>query len=282
MRLFVDQLTNLDFSYLDAERGVVGETWLANIELIGALDEQGMVVDFGQVKKTIRAWLDTHIDHKLLVPTTSPQLSFEQKGNTDRLEWHCKTGNISTTGPSEAHTFIDVASINTKDVAQWCAAKLKRLFPDSVETLSLSFSVERIDDPYYHYTHGLKKHLGNCQRIAHGHRSRIEIWRDGEMALDLMQDWAEKWQDIYLGTEEDCKPDPENTSNYLFSYDAQQGRFELSIPKTQCYLLQTETTVELIAGHIATTLANANCGSHFKVKAFEGIAKGAIAESSSA
>ena len=51
MHLFVDNLTNVDFSYLDADRGVVGETWLASIVLEGALDEQGMVCDFGIVKK---------------------------------------------------------------------------------------------------------------------------------------------------------------------------------------------------------------------------------------
>jgi len=54
MRLFVDQLTNLDFSYLDDKRGIVGETWLAHIELEGKLDKQGMICDFSHVKKKIR------------------------------------------------------------------------------------------------------------------------------------------------------------------------------------------------------------------------------------
>ncbi|MFT5117183.1 MAG: 6-pyruvoyl-tetrahydropterin synthase, partial [Kiritimatiellia bacterium] len=67
MHLFVDNLTNVDFSYLDPNRGLVGETWLANIVLEGSLDEQGMVCDFGIVKKTVRDWLDTYIDHCLVV-----------------------------------------------------------------------------------------------------------------------------------------------------------------------------------------------------------------------
>jgi len=49
--LFVKKLTNIDFSYLDVERGMVGESWLIDIELTGELDDQGMVVDFGIVKK---------------------------------------------------------------------------------------------------------------------------------------------------------------------------------------------------------------------------------------
>ena len=52
MRLFVDQLTNVDFSYLCPARGLLGETWLASIQLVGSLDEQGMVCDFGTVKNT--------------------------------------------------------------------------------------------------------------------------------------------------------------------------------------------------------------------------------------
>ena len=69
MRLFVDNLTNVDFSYLCPVRGLLGETWLAHIELTGALDAQGMVCDFGIVKKHLRDWLDSELDHRLLIPT---------------------------------------------------------------------------------------------------------------------------------------------------------------------------------------------------------------------
>ena len=78
MHLFVEQLTNVDFSYLDAKRGVVGETWWASAILEGALDDQGMVCDFGIVKKTLRQWLDTELDHRLLVPAEAPGLELRE------------------------------------------------------------------------------------------------------------------------------------------------------------------------------------------------------------
>lgn len=278
MRLFVDQLTNLDFSYLDEKRGLVGETWLANIELEGELDEQGMVCDFGDVKKTMRHWLDTTIDHKLLIPMKSAALSFESENDIDRFDWRSGRGLIRSAAPTQAHCLVEASEINRESVAAWAIAQLKQLFPDSIRKLSLSFSLEQIDGPYYHYSHGLKKHGGNCQRIAHGHRSRIDIWKNEAPSLDLMSEWASKWADIYVGSEEDCQADPEIANNLLFHYHAQQGEFSLSLPREHCYLMPTETTVEHIASHLLEVIKTRYPGELIKVKAFEGIAKGAIAE----
>lgn len=279
MRLFVEQLTNLDFSYLDAKRGLVGETWLANIELEGELDEQGMICDFSEVKKKIRNWLDSNIDHKLLIPGEANELELIRSESRDQFEWHSAKGLIKSSAPGQAHCIVDADHISAETVSEWAITKLKALFPDSVKSLSLSFSVESIDGPYYHYSHGLKKHGGNCQRIAHGHRSKIDIWEDQSLAEELMRSWALKWADIYIGSAEDCSDDPDIADNHLFQYQAQQGDFSLSIPKTHCYIMNSDTTVELISAHIAAELKALKPESTFRVKAFEGIAKGAISES---
>ena len=279
MLLFVDQLTNIDFSYLHPERGLVGETWLASVEMEGELDEQGMVCDFGTVKKKLKTWLDEAIDHRLLVPEHSPCLTCETDDSRHHISWQSAAGEIRCHAPHSAITFIPGAEITPESAAKWCMQQLSAYFPASVNSITLRFFNETIKGPYYHYSHGLKKHDGNCQRIAHGHRSKILIWRNGKISEQAMQHWSEQWQDIYIGSREDLLPNNANHSGddtYCFQYTAQQGEFFLSLPKKCCYLIDSDTTVELIAKHIADTLATEHPNQHFKVQAFEGAGKGAI------
>lgn len=281
MHLFVDNLTNVDFSYLCPERGLLGQTWLTHVEMDGKLDEQGMVCDFGTVKQVLRQWLDTEIDHRLLVPLQADNLTLAQHGDDVELNWRFGDGlSLSCRSPREALCLVETTLINPTHMAQWSVAQLASRFPSSVVRLQLGFTEERIDGPCYHYSHGLKKHGGNCQRIAHGHRSRIHIWQNGRQAVALEKQWAARWRDIYIGSREDLVGAPQHhgVPCYRFAYTAQQGRFELTLPQACCYLIDTDSTVEYIASHIAATLKLQHPHTVIKVKAYEGLGKGAIAE----
>ena len=148
------------------------------------------------------------------------------------------------------------------------------------ETVEIGLREDVIEGAYYHYVHGLKKHLGNCQRIAHGHRSRIAILRDGQYDPALSATWAERWRDIYIGTREDLLEETElaGVACYHFRYQAAQGQFDLTLPKRCCYLIDTESTVENLAQHIADVLKAEQPAAHFEVQAFEGVDKGAFGE----
>ncbi|MBB6522862.1 6-carboxytetrahydropterin synthase [Pseudoteredinibacter isoporae] len=275
MLLFVDELTNVDFSFLHPDRGLLGETWLASTELDGALDEQGMVCDFGIVKKTLRNWLDETLDHCLLVPRHSPKLTLLEEDEYISLRWRFGDQELSCRSPAQAITLIDATEINAESVAEWSIQQLRALLPNTIERLSLDFSTEALgDDAFYHYSHGLKKHAGNCQRIAHGHRSRIQIWRNGIRDKSLEQSWAQRWYDIYLGSDFDLSGD--QNGQLSFAYQSDQGHFDISLPAKCCELLPTDTTVEWIACYIAGQLQKAEPDASFKVRAFEGIGKGAV------
>ena len=70
----------------------------------------------------------------------------------------------------------------------------------------------------------------------------------------------------------------DNKPTMHFAYDAPQGHFELTLPKSVCYLMPTDTTVECIAAHIAQVLHDEEPSRRITVKAFEGLNKGAIFE----
>ena len=278
MKLFVDSLTVMDFSFLHPRRGLVGESWWLDIVLEGGLDEQGMVLDFGEVKRQFKQLVDEHFDHRLLVPADHERLELRER----ELRFHTETGDlIRHQGPTESVQFIPGKAIRPENTVQAIEAMLAPRLPSNVKSIELHLHPEKIEGAWYRYSHGLKQHCGNCQRIAHGHRSRIEIHRDGVRAPALEQLWAERFQDIYIGTEADMVAITQYNDRtcFRFAYEAEQGRFELELPADRCYLIDTESTVENIARHIRERLETTHPGSHFRVRAFEGIGKGAISES---
>lgn len=280
-RLFVEQLTVIDSSLLDPVRGLVGQSWIVDLELGGALDAQGMVFDFGLVKKRVKAAIDAQVDHKLLVPLQASGLALREAGAEVALEFRCEDGTvIQFRAPQSGACLVDAARIESAVLERLITAELTKVLPDNVTDVRVRLRLEHIDGAYYHYSHGLKKHQGHCQRIAHGHRSRLYIARDGRRAEELEARWAERWRDIYIGSREDVIA--EETigayAYYRFRYRAPEGEFELCLPQARCYLIDTDSTVEHIAQHIASTLAAAEPQHHFEVRAFEGVGKGAIAE----
>ncbi|NVK38838.1 MAG: 6-carboxytetrahydropterin synthase [Gammaproteobacteria bacterium] len=278
MKLFVENLTNVDVSFLDAKRGLVGESWMAGIMLTGNLDQQSMICDFGVVKRCAKDWLDDFIDHRLVVPTQMPGMHISQHESLTTVRFpHPMGGEFICSAPDEAFCFIDCQEINPTSVSAWLESELNNTIPGDIDQLHVSLNTELIGGAYYHYSHGLKKHNGNCQRIAHGHRSKIEIFVNGTRQPEMEKNWAQQWQDIYIGTLEDLHNQTtiEGIEHNHYRYTAPQGDFSLTLPKAACYDIETDTTVEQIANHIAQTLSAS--GRSVTVKAFEGIGKGAIA-----
>ena len=280
-QLFVDNLTVIDFSYLHVERGILGESWIVDVELQGELDDQGMLFDFGDVKKKIKSIIDSEVDHKLVVPSAHPSVTITKQDSFIDLVFCSETGeSIIHHSPIEALTEIEDNAISKENVSAYLCDKILEQLPTNVTGITINLREEVIQGDFYHYSHGLKKHKGNCQRIAHGHRSKIEIFKDGQRDTHLEHQWANTFKDIYIGTEEDRvdQADINDIPHTQFSYIADQGPFKITLPTRQVYLMNTDTTVEWIATHIAEELKKQTPSSHFKVKAFEGVGKGAIAE----
>ncbi len=277
--LFVNRLTAIDCCYLCPTRGLVGETWLVDVELDGDLDHQGMVLDFGEVKRSIKQAVDEAFDHKLLVPAQYPDLLVAEYPEGQHIAFTLEDGReIQHRAPHDAVRLLPCERVVTDQLARLVGDHLAPRLPGNVSDVRVRLSVEPIDGAHYHYSHGLRQHAGNCQRIAHGHRSRLIIERNGQRDPDLELSWAEQWTDIYIGTRGDLIGSSQRDGNayYEFGYRSTQGRFGLTLPISACYLIDTDSTIENIAQHIAQSLHAVYPSDHFRILAYEGVDKGAI------
>lgn len=274
--LFVDALTVIDFTYLHPTRWLVGESWIVDIELHGALDAQGMVFDFGLVKKSLKREIDRLADHRLLVPDAMAGLGvIELPDGNLRIRREHDGETLTIECPAAAVLRLPVVEVDLAGVGAFLVATLRSAVPDNVERIVVHLREEKIDGAYYHYSHGLKKHDGACQRIAHGHRSRIEIEEDGSRSAVLEKRWAALFRDIYIGSTDDLAYTPVE-KHVRFGYVSREGRYLLELHRRHVYLLDTDSTVENIAQHVADALKRAHPERKYRVKAFEGVAKGAI------
>lgn len=278
--LFVKHLTVLDFSFAHAKRGILGESWIVDVELHGELDEQGMVFDFGLVKRQVRDAVENLIDHKLVVPRGLPELQLKETYGNTELQWQDEAGHkYRHLSPIDAVELVECDEITRESLTPALQQAVMAAVPANVKQVVIELRSEEGGGPFYHYSHGLKKHDGNCQRIAHGHRSRIKILRNGKRDPLLEKAWALKWKDIYIGTRADVVREfSEGSVDYIqFGYGARQGRFELTLPAELVYLIDTDSTVEYLADHVATCLKADDPDHDFEVRAYEGVMKGAIA-----
>ncbi|MDW7746025.1 6-carboxytetrahydropterin synthase [Halomonas sp.] len=278
MTLFVNRLTHLDVSLWCPQRGLVGASWQVDAELDGELGEDGMLFDFGEVKPWIKSRLDGGLDHTLLVPTRAPGVTLH-----DCREGLCVRGErpypLEVRAPRQALSLLPWREITPERLADHLVADLMRRPPPRVTDIRLRLREEAIEGAAYTYSHGLKQHAGNCQRIAHGHRSRLEVWQQGQRVPALEQQWAEWLADRYLVDEADLVEDdaPGFRDQLSCRYRAEQGHFFIRLPRSRCAVLPTPTTVEHIAAWLAGAIARES-GQATRVRAFEGIDKGAIAE----
>jgi len=272
--LFVNNLTVIDFSYADKYRGIVGESFIIDVELYGELDPQGMIFDFGSVKKQLKTSIEELADHKLWVPEKMDGVQVDCSKERCNISWHGLNGQaFKLSSPSSAVYRIQQNQINIQQLEREFANYLIKACPENIDKVVVRIRTEIIDEQYYHYTHGLKMHLGDCQRIAHGHRSRIKIYTDNERNSELEHRWSTILADGYIGN----KSDIINQTKYsmTFGYQAQQGYFEITVPLQIVTLMDKDTTVENIAEFIARKIHEED-NSNVRVHAYEGVEKGAI------
>ncbi len=278
MTRFVNRMSQLEASLWCPQRGLIGVSWFVDVELDGEVGEDGMLFDCGLIRPWIKSRLDAGIDHTLLVPSHAPGVTIGE----------CSEGlsvrtllpyPMEVRAPRQAFTLLPWAEITPVRLASFLSRELMKRPPPRISDLRLRLREETIDGAFYTYSHGLKRHAGNCQRITHGHRSRLHIWQRGERCPALEARWAAWLNDRYLIDQADLAPQAEQECRQSLTsrYRSEQGRFHLRLPVERCIVMDAPTSVEHIAAWLARRITS-ETGSATRVQAFEGIDKGAIAE----
>ncbi|MEM6533625.1 MAG: 6-carboxytetrahydropterin synthase [Myxococcota bacterium] len=276
--LFVDRFTVLDFARF-APGGFAGESVYVHAEVDGALDEKGFLVDFGPVKKALKRVVDRVLDHRFAIPADYP---------VERAPGlvHIRIPNIlDYRAPTEAFAFIP-GGVDDARLCDFLAQEAMRAMPANVAAVRfrLEHEPELERQPSYRYTHGLKLHDGNCQRLIHGHRNIVEVFVDGSKSERGERELVGILADVHFAHADDLDvPMPVGVRGseglVRIAFDGSQGRFWAEMPATRVLPLNCEPTVENIATFArqwVSSSLNLNI-ERVAVRAYEGLHKGAQA-----
>lgn len=262
--LFLRDFTVLDYAYLDPRVGLQGESLYVSATLEGELDAQGFILDFGPAKKLLKKLVDERLDHKLLVP----------RSRCDDFEY---------LAPAEAIQRIDSDHVSREALEAFLEeAALARLPRVSCVRFHLREDTRFLGEANFRYTHGLRLHEGNCQRLFHGHRNPVEVWVDG-MRAPQWEGWlAREWDNAHFASLCTVKSgdlpmgarQPKNPGQIEIAYRSPQGDFSAVLPASRVVLLEAEPSIENIARLGHELLAREGLAGH-RVVVFEGLNKGA-------
>ncbi len=298
-RLFINDIDKIDCAIFDPSVGVVGQSWYVDITVAGQLDSNGFVYDFSHLKKLVKQVLKSTIDHTLVIPVQSKLVDYKE---TDRGELWSLQAKSRLTGVNAYWTYLcpkgavyPMRAINvTREVVEAeCSRLIRHRLPEEISSVEVHLRKEDVvsGQAFFRYSHGITGHEGLCQRLFHGHRSLIEVYVADERRHDLEQwiahevlgsivHFASSKQLVNPPSDLKSGTRPERTEPLTISYKGTLGEYEATVPANRVFITEDETSIESIAFELATLIANEGIeiGGPIKVKCFEGIGKGAIAE----
>lgn len=292
----------MDVAVACLDRGIYGWSWALDMELRGVLDQNGFVFDFSHAKSQGKEVVKEVADHKLIVPILCPGVRLFTLGNERQLKLQAKNGDTwAYSCPADAITEVPEPEITTAAVERLLARRMLEVFPKNITGVTITLRDEALaeGDLTYCYTHGLPQHAGLCQRLFHGHRSRLEVWVGAKRQKDLE---AVLHRDFFLGgslhiasrsqltdaarresiplANEPGRAAAAGPAGLTLSYAGSRGNYHGQVPRSRLKILDHETSIECIAQSAYEFLLNgfpALSRQDLRVAVFEGIDKGAMA-----
>ncbi len=290
--LFLQDFTALDFAYLCPENGVQGESFWVSAELTGKLDAQGFIMDFGKVKKLLKQAVDDQLDHRLAVATKNPGVAkISANKNVLMVDFNAAKNALHYEAPEQAFALLDGASVDKTSLCQFLEEKIRPKLSENVSRVKILLREEALfsSDANFRYTHGLRMHDGNCQRLIHGHRNLIEVFVDQKKSPTHEKFLAEKFANVHFAAKTVVQNLAEldlpfgerqlaNPKQARIFYSAPQGSFLADIPARDIILLEAEPSIENITNYAWQLLHKEFkiAPPSLEVHGYEGLQKGAI------
>jgi 6-pyruvoyl-tetrahydropterin synthase len=295
--IFLRDVSRFDCAIFDPGLGVIGQSWNVDINLLGPIDEQGFVHDFGTLKGLISQTLKASLDHALIIPIGSQGIMYAEtpEGELWRFQAKSRNGGPDNTWeyrcPKGAVYPIRSVALRPAVIEQEIARLLRHRLPDSVHQITAKLREETIDatQATYRHTHGILSHAGFCQRLFHGHRNRVEVYAGAERRPDLEQ-WVARellGANVHVSTPAQVKSGghpigtrgkPEDT--ITIGGTGSLGYYEAVLPADRVFMVETETSCECTGRQILKALKEREKNSREKLRVicFEGIGKGSLVE----
>lgn len=294
--IFLNNVTKIDCAMFDPSKGVFGQTWRIDVAITGPLANNGCVYDFSQLKGLVRQVLKSSVDHSLVIPINSQSVQYKgaDKGESWVLrsrpskvggdcEWQYR-GPSGTVYPSRS------VAVNRQVVEQEIQRLVRHRLPVEITQVTVSLLEEETapTEAFIRYTHGIARHEGNCQRLFHGHRCRLQIFVGEERRPDLEHYVARDvlGSNVHIATPSQFRlghvpTGTRGTTRELvtLAYEGSQGAFEAVLPADRVFVVANETSIECIAAELAKLVKREEgTADRVRVICYEGIDKGAVAE----
>jgi 6-pyruvoyl-tetrahydropterin synthase len=294
--LFYKALTVLDAATLDPLQGLMGQSWYVDVGLTGTTDDESVVADFSKIKNKIKKIIDEKIDHRLILDSQLVQVL----GSVGKLDYRFGSNQvyeIQYQAPLEAYCLLPFG-YDEKSLETYIATVVKNEMPENIKQVEIILRGENFSE-MFHYTHGLKQHYGNCQRLFHGHKNTIEIWKNGSRDHNWEKQLSQSvfkgnihfafWENVInksslinlFSQNDQFAPEGIISGDAIveLEYTSGQGKYSAKLPSQQVFFMPCETTVENIAMFFASWIKRswASPTDKIMVVAYEGIAKGAKA-----
>jgi len=265
--IYWEKISAIDYAYVDDAGHPLGDSFYISARLSSReLNDNFFVADFGKMKKELKEFIDLKFDHVLWLNQDKHRAT---QGNGG---FNVVTSAFEYSGPECAFFLYH------KDPLQTLQKQIQSYLDQHYPSRQFEIHIGRTDTKsarIMRYTHGLKKHDGNCQRLLHGHRS-ILTQLDASVPSKVIEFIEMQLDGKHLVWKENITN--ENKDWIKISYSSSQGQYHLKIKPSLCHILPAESTIENITSYVGHLLKKQFPTLQGRLYLREGLDKGALIE----